>query len=1263
MEGCLALVIIGVSVVLLIAPLVSLGLSLQMRSRLRALESELRTLRGRFDARDRREAREQAAEDLTPRLTGEPLAPKPETAPQSTAEPAASAAPGVEDAPVVFVPATTRVPAEPPEELRLFAGGEGTTEDESGLPPSDSDAEFDEAVGEIPPVEPPAHAAATRSTEERPEAPTPDVAFPPPSSEPPPATTFDWEGLVGIKLFSWIAGIALALAAVFFLKYSIDHGWLSPTIRLIAGLVTGVGLIAVCEAKFASGYRVTANALDASGIAILYATIFAAHDLWKLVSQPMAFVLMVVVTAVAVVLATRRGSAFIALLGLLGGFATPALLSTGQDSPFSLFGYLLILNAGVAWVAWKKSWPVLSLLSLGFTTLYQWVWVVKFLDGPRVPIAIGVFLVFPIAAVMMIWIAKAKEPEKSSRLFEWTAQAGALLPLLFAFYGAAVPAFGERVSLLFFFLLVVDAGLAIVVLAGRMPGILHLLGGVSTVLVLALWFGLSWTSAAWPSILGWISAFVVLYALVPELARRLGRELDGAALSARYAAPVLLFVFPALAALEPRAGAMALFFGVLFVLTALLGFLAVRQDATWLWVPAALVALGALGQWAGEHLSAATLDGFLVVCGLFTALLVAIPVAAANLGRRLADSRAVSLPLVGVVLVMFATVDSLIAGNALIAVVVIVSVAFVGLQLLGGRNGRKTAVVAAALLAWLLFAALWTEVNLDAVLVRAVVGVAAFALVIVLGSIGQAEGRSRARGDSAIWLALFVYPFLWAVAGSNDLAGRAIPILSLLAFVTVLFAVGAIWSRMPGAQLVAAGLTQVTLVVWCATLDSWRLTLVAILAAVVAGFFAFAVWRAAARIGARGIEQHAAAVIASTLAGHFVPIAAAAGDWNVDWPVLVMAHLALLLITFTTAWKTEWHGVAIVAVFPTALAYFWWGETAAAETGTLVRLAFAAALYLPFVVYPLALGARAGRSIRPYLGAIVASVPFFFFAKDALDAISFGFIAVLPLAQAGLLAVLLAKLLSIEPEGSRASGRLALVAGTMLAFVTVAIPLQLDKEWITIGWALEAVALVWLFRRIPHPGLLGTAAGLFAVVLTRLVLNPAVFDYHPRSAVPIFNWYLYTYLVPAAAMFAVPYLLEASSVWTRRFRNACSVGGTILLFLLLNIEIADFYSEGAGLTFDFDAGLAQDLTYTIGWALFAIALLVAGLVKELRAARIASLALLVVAIAKCFLHDLMRLGGLYRVGSLVGLAVSLAVVALLLQRFVFREKKEATPSE
>jgi len=183
-----------------------------------------------------------------------------------------------------------------------------------------------------------------------------------------------------------------------------------------------------------------------------------------------------------------------------------------------------------------------------------------------------------------------------------------------------------------------------------------------------------------------------------------------------------------------------------------------------------------------------------------------------------------------------------------------------------------------------------------------------------------------------------------------------------------------------------------------------------------------------------------------------------------------------------------------------------------------------------------------------------------------------------------------------------------------------------------------------------------------------LCANPAVFTYHPRGALPVFNWYLYTYLVSAAAFVVAARWLRGTDEDVgsalhagRPLRvSAFLVGAaTVILFLLLNIEIADFYARGPTLTFDFSAGLAQDLTYTLGWALFAIGMLTAGINGVSRTARIASLALLVVTILKCFLHDLWRLGGLYRVGSFVGLAMCLALVAVLLQRFVLGGQKEA----
>ncbi|HYK88989.1 MAG TPA: DUF2339 domain-containing protein, partial [Acidobacteriota bacterium] len=199
-----------------------------------------------------------------------------------------------------------------------------------------------------PPVVRPEQAAPQRT---RPTQPPPSPPPPPPSGPSLRIPSFDWEGLVGVKLFSWIAGVALLLAAVFFLRYSIDRGWLMPPVRMAIGIFVGIGLLVLCELNAARRYPVTANAMDASAIAILFSTFFAARALWNLIDAVPAFILMVLVTAVAVLLSIRRDSMFIALLGLVGGFATPVLLSTGENKPIPLFSYLLLLNAGLAWVS------------------------------------------------------------------------------------------------------------------------------------------------------------------------------------------------------------------------------------------------------------------------------------------------------------------------------------------------------------------------------------------------------------------------------------------------------------------------------------------------------------------------------------------------------------------------------------------------------------------------------------------------------------------------------------------------------------------------------------------------------------------------------------------------------------------------------------------------------------------------------------------------------------------------------------------------
>ena len=317
---------------------------------------------------------------------------------------------------------------------------------------------------------------------------------------------------------------------------------------------------------------------------------------------------------------------------------------------------------------------------------------------------------------------------------------------------------------------------------------------------------------------------------------------------------------------------------------------------------------------------------------------------------------------------------------------------------------------------------------------------------------------------------------------------------------------------------------------------------------------------------------------------------------------------------------------------------------------------------LLFTAYPLLLGRRAGESRSPYVATVLAHVVFFFLARQSLLLGWFGgYLGALPIVQGLLLVPVLAQLVRFERErmarvakdGSlQASDRLALVAAATLGCVTLAIPLQLDKNWITIGWALEGAALLWLVRRVRHPGLVIAGIVLLATAFARLTFNPAVLTYHPRGAMKILNWYLYTYVIVAASLFAAARLVRGADTLARQISGLFAAAGALLLFLLLNIEIADFYATGPALTFHFSATLAQDLTYTIGWALFSLGLLAAGIILRNKPSRIASIALLVATVLKCFLHDLGRLGGLYRVGSFVGLAICLALVAIVLQKFV-----------
>ena len=962
------------------------------------------------------------------------------------------------------------------------------------------------------------------------------------------------------------------------------------------------------------------------------------------------------------------------MLGLLGGFATPALLSTGENRPIPLFAYLLLLNVGLARVAYAKRWPVLTGLTLILTTIYQWGWVLKFLDAGSVPLAMGVFLLFPLAAIAGLMVAGRARgaADTNDRSFEQTALVSAAMPLLFALYLAAVPAYGARPSLLFGFLLLVDAGLLAIAIARR-QGLLHAVGALATMLVMATWMAMwmvTWILATHARssqglvALGFTALFSVFYLVAPVVAGWLARPLSGAAARAHYAAPLLLAAFPVLAAIEPSFVAPWPLMGALLVLVVLIAWRAVASGSGSLYYIAAFFAIATQAVWSAAHLSLERLGTAVGVYVAFGLVSLAVPVVARRISRPLqpASGGGVVL-LLGLTLLFFLSLGP-VAPAALWALALLLAITNAALFIESAAGRLPTVAQVGSILSWVLMMTWWSGAAGAVGVLPSLLVVVGLTLVTLAGhcwAVRVAAGDGEARQAPfvrGLYLGLIGHFFLMLLATDREWSLPPWPLFAALAAVTLGTSAAALWSRV--ATMHVAGTVAAALVVtaWSAAAGSpeWGMTVVLAAAAVTA--YALAWQPLAGRF--RGSPRIAQAAGAAFVIGELSLIAAAEGGAMPPFLALLLAHVVNLIGLLVLTTIERWPFVAVGAVVPAWVAVLQWQARIDLEFTWPKLLALSAALYAVFAAYPLAVGRRMRESRDPYLAAVLASAMAFFGARAAFVAGGLDWmIGVIPVVEGAVLALILRSLLSLERTGERDLGRLALVAGAALAFITVAIPLQLKQQWITIGWALEGAALAWVYTRIPHRGLFYWVVALLGGVFVRLALNPGVLIYEPRGGMRIFNWYLYAYLLCAAAMLLAGWFLSKTNDRVLNVFRASAImpgAAVVLLFLLLNIEIADFYATGPTIMFRFGVTVAQDLTYTIGWLVFGMGLLTAGISLGHRAARVAAVTLIAVTTVKCFLYDLGSLEGLPRVASFVGLAISLALVSLALQKYVLKTR-------
>jgi uncharacterized membrane protein len=186
-----------------------------------------------------------------------------------------------------------------------------------------------------------------------------------------PADRVRLESQIGSQWLNRIGIVAVLIGVSYFLRHAFENDWVGPAGQVALGLLAGIGVVLWSERFRTHGYLAFAWSLKAIGIGTLYLSIWAAFQMYHLVPLAVAFGAMAAVTASTAVLALRQNAVILAAFALLGGYATPVLLSTGVSRPVELFVYVALLNTGALVMARYRPWaPLLAGAFIGTTSLY-----------------------------------------------------------------------------------------------------------------------------------------------------------------------------------------------------------------------------------------------------------------------------------------------------------------------------------------------------------------------------------------------------------------------------------------------------------------------------------------------------------------------------------------------------------------------------------------------------------------------------------------------------------------------------------------------------------------------------------------------------------------------------------------------------------------------------------------------------------------------------------------------------------------------------
>ncbi len=171
------------------------------------------------------------------------------------------------------------------------------------------------------------------------------------------------ENFIGLRLIH-IAGIIILVTGLSIgVKYAIDQQLISEAARIGLAYLAGA-LLYFFSWRLKQRYTGFSAILFSGAMASVYFTTYAAYTYYSLFAFPLAFGAMVGITFFTVYQAIRYNRQEIAILGMTGAYAIPFFISSNNESILLFFSYILLINTGVLFLAFRKKWIITGQLAM-----------------------------------------------------------------------------------------------------------------------------------------------------------------------------------------------------------------------------------------------------------------------------------------------------------------------------------------------------------------------------------------------------------------------------------------------------------------------------------------------------------------------------------------------------------------------------------------------------------------------------------------------------------------------------------------------------------------------------------------------------------------------------------------------------------------------------------------------------------------------------------------------------------------------------------